>query len=399
MAQFSARRQDWFGSISNSNIFEVTMLTNKDGNIVDSDNPLPVSIGGESITITGDVTIPGTISVTSDTANPIHNHITQVGTGDILTVDYLPIGGTVALDSASLAALENINATVSGSVSVSNFPATQTVDGIVGIAGDVNVTQGTDPWVISGTVNANIVGSAPPGSSKPFYLEVQQGLIPGYQFNHKFGAAPSMAATTATVWDLDDTLYPWDALGSGSIVNVERNDTDDNGFIVTVQGLDENYEFAEEEITITGANQVGSQLFTRVNRAFISDTGTTNEGNIDIEAAAAGGTTVARITAGYGQTLMAVYTIPAGKTAYLINMACTGSSDTDASGSIRKREFGSNTFRIQHTFELQIRGGQYNYTFGAPLVFSEKTDIEIRIVNRSNNKRITSAFDVLLVDN
>ena len=259
-------------------------------------------------------------------------------------------------------------------------------------------------------VDAQITGSAPAGSNKPFYLEVVQGLIPGHAFNHKFGAAPSMASGTATVWDVDDTLYPWGwegedtlcqwgALGGGGMINVSRNNVADNGFIVTVQGLDENYEFAEEEITITGADQTGSQLFTRVNRAFISDAGSTNAGNIDIEAGAAGGTTVARITAGYGQTLMAVYTIPAGKTGYLIHMACTGSTDTDASGSIRKREFEQDAFRIQHSFELQLRGGQYDYEFGAPLVFSEKTDIEIRIVNRSNNKRITSAFDILLVDN
>jgi hypothetical protein len=248
-------------------------------------------------------------------------------------------------------------------------------------------------------VDATITGSTPGGSNKPFYLEVQQGLIPGYQFNHKFGAAPSMAAGTATVWDIDDTLYPWDALGDGSVVNIERNNVADNGFVVTVQGLDDNYEFAEEDITITGADQVGSQLFTRVNRAFISDAGTTNAGNIDIEAGAVDGTTVGRITEGYGQTLMAVYTIPAGKTGYLIHMTCSGSSDTDASGSIRKRLFQQDAFRIQHAFEIQLRGGQYDYTFGAPLVFDEKTDIEIRIVNRSNNKRITSAFDILLVDN
>lgn len=248
-------------------------------------------------------------------------------------------------------------------------------------------------------VDAIITGSTPAGSNKPFYLEVQQGLITGYQFNHKFGAAPSMAAGTATVWDVDDTLYPWDALGSGSVVNIERNNVADNGFVVTVQGLDDNYDFAEEDITITGADQVGSQLFTRVNRAFISDAGSTNVGNIDIEVGAAGGTTVGRITAGYGQTLMAVYTIPAGKTGYLVHLTCTGSSDTDASGSVVKRVFNQDAFRIQHAFEIQLRGGQYEYTFGAPLVFDEKTDIEIRIVNRSNNKRITAAFDILLVDN
>ena len=32
-------------------------------------------------------------------------------------------------------------------------------------------------------VDAIITGSTPAGSNKPFYLEVQQGLITGYQFN------------------------------------------------------------------------------------------------------------------------------------------------------------------------------------------------------------------------
>jgi len=269
----------------------------------------------------------------------------------------------------------------------------------VNIPGDVNVTQGTDPWVVSGNVNATIVGSPAAGSNKPFYLEVAQGLIPGYSFNHKFGAVPSMGSgATGSIWDINDTIYPWDALGSGSIVNVERNNASDNGLVVTVQGLDENYNFASEDITITGENQTGSQLFTRVNRAFVSGNGG-NAGNVDIEAVSAGGTTVARIIAGYGQTLMAVYTIPAGKTGYLLHGSATGSSDTDAEGLMMVRYFGSNAFRIGHAFELQLRGGQYDYTFQTPIPVLEKTDIDVRAIMRSNNKRITVGFDILLVDN
>jgi len=87
------------------------------------------------ITITGDVTIPGTVTVTSTPEDPIHTHITEVGTSGILDVPYMPIGGsvsigsdgTVSLSANTLSALENI--TVSGSVSVSNFPATQAVTG------------------------------------------------------------------------------------------------------------------------------------------------------------------------------------------------------------------------------------------------------------------------------
>ena len=258
--------------------------------------------------------------------------------------------------------------------------------------GDIVTTDNRFP------VDAQITGSAA-GSNKPFYLEVAQGLIAGYSFNHRFGAVPSMSSgVTGSIWDINDTIYPWDALSSGSIVNIERNNASDDDLIVTVQGLDENYDVAQEDITITGADQTGSQLFTRVNRAFVTGNGG-NAGDIDIEAGSAGGTTVARIIAGYGQTQMAVYTIPAGKTGYILHGTATGSSDTDAEGRMMVRYFGTNAFRIGHAFELQLRGGQYDYTFQTPIPVPEKTDIDVRATMRSNNKRITAAFDVLLVDN
>jgi hypothetical protein len=63
------------------------------------------------------------------------------------------------------------------------------------------------------------------------------------------------------------------------------------------------------------------------------------------------------------------------------------------------RDFGTNAFRIKHAFELQLRGGQYDYIFQTPIPIPEKSDIDMRATMRSNNKRITAAFDVLLVDN
>jgi hypothetical protein len=73
------------------------------------------------ITITGEVTIPGTISVTSTPEDPVHIHLTEVGTSGILDVPYLPIGGTVTITNTSFA--------------ITNFPTTSTV------------YQGTIPWV------------------------------------------------------------------------------------------------------------------------------------------------------------------------------------------------------------------------------------------------------------
>lgn len=237
-------------------------------------------------------------------------------------------------------------------------------------------------------------------SAKPFYLDVVQGNVTGYSFNHKFGAVPSMSQNTlGSVWDVDDTLYPWTALDTPAVVNVERNNVADEGKTITVQGLDSNYNFVEEDIIISGADTVGSTLFKRVNRCFVSGDSGTNTGDIDIEAGAAGGTTVARIQAGNGQTLMAVYTVPAGKTAYMLQLNSSAADDTDCTISLFKQLVDTGIFRIQDTFEMQRGGGSVNQAFQAPITFVEKTDIDVRARTRANNKRITTSFDLLLVDN
>jgi hypothetical protein len=233
-----------------------------------------------------------------------------------------------------------------------------------------------------------------------FDMMVSGGYISDHTFNHKFGAVDGIGNnTTGTVWDIPNQLYPWTALDTPAIVNVERNNVGDNGITVTVEGLDGDYNPVSEDITITGADQVGTQLFKRINRAFISGA-ITNAGDIDIEAGAAGGTTVARIQAGLGQTLMSVFTVPAGKTAYIHRITATAQDGKDATGWMYVREVnGVTAFRIKHTWEFYGDAGQYHYDFAFPLPVSEKSDIDMRVTTRDKNGRYTIAFDVLLVGN
>ena len=234
-----------------------------------------------------------------------------------------------------------------------------------------------------------------------FEQMVTGGYLSDHTHNHKFGAAPSISInTTSSVWDVPDTLYPWTALDTPAVVNVERNNAADTGLIVTVIGLDANWNVQTEDITITGADQVGTKLWRRVNRAYVSSgTAVVNVGNIDIEAGAAGGTTVARITADLGQTLMAVYTIPAGYIGYLYHGTMTVQANADATGYmfVRRNSVGT-TFRVGHTFEV-AGGSQYDYEFAFPPPIPEKSDIDVRAAVRSNNARVTAAFDILLVEN
>jgi len=231
----------------------------------------------------------------------------------------------------------------------------------------------------------------------PFNQMVAEGNITDHSFIHKFGAVPALSnGATGSVWDINDTVYPWSAFDTAGVVNLDRANTSDANKVVTVIGLDADYNQTQESITLTDAsNNTGTVVFKRVFRAFVAD-GTTNVGNIDIQR---GSTTVARITATKGQTLMAVYTVPAGYTGYLYKGTASAQSGADATGNMFVRFFGQQSFRTQHTFEVGGTGGQYTYEFTFPPPIPEKSDIDVQVVGRTNNGRYTAAFDLLLIEN
>ena len=132
---------------------------------------------------------------------------------------------------------------------------------------------------------------------------------------HKFGYNP--AITTATdpedVWDAGG-VYPWPtAAAATNIVSTDADDTDggSGARTVWVQGLDSDGMLIDETVTLNGTSQVNlTQQFYRVFRARVVLSGATgtNEGDIQIRHNT---TALAQISQGYGQTLMAIYTVPA----------------------------------------------------------------------------------------
>ena len=218
------------------------------------------------------------------------------------------------------------------------------------------------------------------GTSEPFELQVSRGQIPGHSVLHKFGAVPSMSInTTGTIWDINDTLYPWSALTSAGTLTVDRASASDANKIITIQGLDANYKQISENVTLTNATgNATTQSFIRVYRAFMHNGSAANVGNIDIKIST---TIIARITAGKSQTLMGVYTVPAGYSLYLTQGVMSVQSGADATGNFFVRYGGESAFRIAHTFE--VASAEYFYAFHAPFKLPEKSDVDIRADLRS----------------
>jgi len=232
-------------------------------------------------------------------------------------------------------------------------------------------------------------------------------LPAGFGQIHKFGAVPSMSQNTGgTIWDENDTIYPWatiDANGVLTVSVVEPNNeastsTAHDGSSVEIQGLDGDYNLQIETVTISGSSATTTNNFKRVFRArFIAATGfDPNTKRILIKS---GVTTVAKILEDVGQTLMSVYTIPAGFTGYLMRLDVTAQGTATGTFKLFARPGGVGSFQVKHTAEVNGVGGPYQLEYPIPQSFPEKTDMDARMLTLSNNGRYTCTFDILLVDN
>ena len=209
-------------------------------------------------------------------------------------------------------------------------------------------------------------------------------LPDGLSHVNKFGYTGDDVNGTSTIWDGNSTtaIYPYPADGVVSITSTSGSDT---GEAVEVQGLDANYDQVTETINV---GSTGSTIFSRVFRARKVDA--TNVGTVDINM---NGTLAARILPGNGQTLMAVYTVPAGKTGYLLQFQ--GSSDKQT--AVQFKLFTchhSGAFNLKGQWGVQ-GGNVVTYDYKVPLVFQEKTDIRVDITT-GNNCGGGAIFDLIL---
>jgi len=169
---------------------DVVVNTGVSTSPVSFSNPFPVSLGSSNITITGDVNVGTTVSVTSTPQDPVHTHITEVGSSGILedeNIPYLPVGISTLLNTISIGNTVSISntsfyvtnpvtsVTVGGTVSIANtvsisntsFYITNPVTTVAvsGIGSTVTV-QGTVGIGTTGQVSLNL-NSAPVSSSNP----------------------------------------------------------------------------------------------------------------------------------------------------------------------------------------------------------------------------------------
>jgi hypothetical protein len=235
----------------------------------------------------------------------------------------------------------------------------------------------------------------------PFYLAVQQGKVPGYSMVNKFGYNSSIGSGAfETIWETGND-YPWQS--SAVTVDVVSDDTNDDvagtgARTLRIQGLDGSYNLAEETVDMDGTTTVTTtQTFLRVFRMSVETAGTSgnNVGNISVTYTG-GSDVAATISPGNGQTLMTLYTIPAGYTGYLLSMNISSGKDQEMDFKFIQRDNSVANAAFQTKQFLNVRGGQTTVIFNAINIIPQKSDIYVS-GKASSTSSSSASFDLLLV--
>lgn len=239
-------------------------------------------------------------------------------------------------------------------------------------------------------------------TSAPWYLQVARGLVTGCTYEQRSGYNPDIGnGATESIW-VEGGIYPyttWD--GTAQKLYVISTSTSDTGQRIYIDGLDSNYNHIYETVVTNGTTAVvTTQNFLRIHTATIVSNNTPNVGEITFRLASGSGTVVAHIGAGLGVTKLSQYTVPAGKTAYVMYGDATtfrgGSGNIGSRLNMMVRPYGGTFFAA---FTAEVVNGYYRNDFTIPMVLPEKTDVDVQITADGNGTQATCNWQILLIDN
>ncbi len=244
----------------------------------------------------------------------------------------------------------------------------------------------------------------------PWGLLVANDKIRGASHVVKSGQNAAIGTTPETFW-VQGAAYTWN---SAAILDITSTDVDDDGApvdtgarTIVIEGLDAAYAEISETVIMNGQTAVlTTNSYLRVNRMYVATAGATgaNEGIIYASTGAqTTGTpdvaTTIRMTIalGEGESRAALYTVPAGKVAYLTSVIAATSEVTDnLLVTLRSRAGASAPWFIKDAFV--ILSNTIRIPHDPPLIFAAQTDLELIGDAVSNTVDAYGSFSLVVAD-
>ena len=234
------------------------------------------------------------------------------------------------------------------------------------------------------------------------------GTTPGTSVVNKFGANPEVAADTKE--DVWDGAGSYTFLTTAAITHIRAgvDSATTQGSTIEVQGLDASWDLVVQTKDLDGTNSTTEVALDtpliRVFRMKVLEDAVMDQdiwaGDDDFVVGAAS----AIILAGNNQTLMAIYTIPAGYTGY---MTAYYASVVDATNKTpTSTEIGlwaadrasSYEFQLKHQLGIAEAASGFRHEFSPYVKFNEKTDVKITALPADEPAHVHAGFDLILVN-
>lgn len=324
---------------ANNEFYETHGLVTSDGAPVTAQNPLPVSLGSENITITGSVNVGSSVTVISSPEDPVHVHVTEIPEVEIKN----DTGNPIPVE-----------------------------------------------WVYGD--GATLI---------PWEMQVARGVIPNVSVVTRSGYLPDASQNVETSIWVEGGIYPHGTWTTPGKLYVICTNAGDSGKKVFIEGLDSNYDYYSEEVTLAGLTAVATTgNFIRIWTATVTSASnnSANAGEITFRLTSGTGTVVAHIGAGLGITKLSQFTVPRGYSAYVQYGDCTsyhsGAGNVGTLLKMMVRPFGGSFFA---GFVAEVAAGNpYRNEFKIPMRLPAKSDVDVRVTADTSNTKITCNWQIVL---
>jgi len=238
-------------------------------------------------------------------------------------------------------------------------------------------------------------------------LGIPAGNYGEYSQVNKFGANPISAnGALEDIWDGGGTYsYPLTALITSLSQTADQSAM--RGEKIEIQGLDSDWNLVVQNAFLNATDTtiivtIDTPLIRIFRMKVLANVVSTSE--IRIHNA---GETIdyAIIGIGNNQTLMALYTVPKGKTAYLICYYATVTPSTVRDP--KSTEFrlwtadrkNNYEFQLKHAIGLPTAGQPFTYCFEPYMKINEQTDIRMTAYCEASDGSVHAGFNLILINN
>lgn len=204
---------------------------------------------------------------------------------------------------------------------------------------------------------------------------------------HSTNPDVDISATAEHIWPTGGAYTYRTSAATISFASAEAADTTQ---VITLKGLNASWQEVSETLTLTGTTPVVSaNSYIRVQ-------------SVEMSAAATGavtGGTIVTIAIGQTRWDAAIYTVPAGYIAYLVNVNAAIIGDGGEVEVLARYRTNGAPFRNAFA-GVATELNNIDHNFAAPVYLPEKTDVDLQAVNSSiANARVHGGFELWLSKN